>query len=80
MTKYHESFTQQVIDFYLVHHQNLALILRQFGLKSQAIRRWIAQFHYSGSRGLAALRTKRTYSHAFKMQVVQTVFLVSLLY
>ena len=73
MTKYNLSFKQQVIDFYLTHHQNLALTLRQFGLKSKTLRRWIAQFHYSGSKGLVVLRTKRTYSPAFKLQVVQAV-------
>ena len=75
MTKYNLSFKQQVIDFYLTHHPNLTLTLtlRQFGLKSKTLRRWIAQFHYSGSKGLAVLRTKRAYSPAFKLQVVQAV-------
>lgn len=73
MTKYNQLFKQQVIDFYLSHHQNLSLTLRQFGLKSRTVRHWIAQFNYSGSNGLAVLHTKRRYSPEFKLSVVQAV-------
>lgn len=73
MTKYNQTFKQQVIDFYLSHHQNLSLTLRQFGLKSRTVRHWIAQFNYSGSNGLSVLHTKRRYSSEFKLNVVQAV-------
>lgn len=66
-------FKQQVVDFYFTHHENLPQTLHRFGLVRQTVRRWIAQFRYAGSNGLAVLHTKRIYTPKFKWQVVQAV-------
>ncbi|EFM97049.1 hypothetical protein appser10_3300 [Actinobacillus pleuropneumoniae serovar 10 str. D13039] len=73
MTKYYQQFKQQVVDFYFTHHENLPQTLRHFELDSKTARRWIAQFRYASSNGLAVLHTKRTYTAEFKWQVVQAV-------
>ena len=73
MTKYTHTFKQQVIDFYLEHHQNLSKTLRHFELKSTTVRRWIVQFNTSGSRGLAVYHAKQVYSPDFKLNVIQAV-------
>ncbi|PJG84419.1 hypothetical protein CVP05_11250 [Conservatibacter flavescens] len=73
MTKYTQAFKQQVIDFYLENHHNQSLTRKHFQLPSQTLSRWIAQYQYSGSNGLAVLRTKQKYPAEFKYQVIQAV-------
>ncbi|MCF7530261.1 helix-turn-helix domain-containing protein [Neisseria lisongii] len=73
MTKYNQTFKQQVVEFYFTHDENLSQTLHHFGLPSMTVRRWIAQFLHSGNSGLAVLHAKRTYSPEFKQQVIQAV-------
>ena len=69
MTKYHQLFKQQVVNFYFEHHENLAFTLKYFNLVAKSVRCWIAQYKYSGTNGLAVLHRKRIYKH----RVVQTI-------
>ncbi len=73
MTKYNQAFKQQVVEFYVEHNEDLVKTLEHFLLPHQTVRRWIAQFQYSGSRGLAVLGTKREYSTEFKLNVIQSI-------
>ena len=66
MTKYHQLFKQQVVNFYFEHHENLAFTLKHFNLASKTVRYWIAQYKYSGTNGLAVLHRKRLHSPEFK--------------
>ena len=73
MTKYHQLFKQQVVNFYFEHHENFAFTLKHFNLVAKAVRCWIAQYKYSGTHRLAVLHCKRVYSPEFKHRVVQTI-------
>ncbi len=53
MTKYNQTFKQQVVNFYFEHHENLSLTLRYFNLSDRTVSRWIAQYKYSGAHGLS---------------------------
>ncbi|MDH2997512.1 DNA-binding protein, partial [Pasteurellaceae bacterium LFhippo2] len=46
MTKYNQTFKQQVVDFYFEHHENLPITLRHFDLPSVTVRRWIIQYKH----------------------------------
>lgn len=73
MTKYNQSFKQQVIEFYLQNGKNRALTWRYFQLKKTTLERWISQYNYFGINGLAVYHTKQKYSLAFKLDVIQAV-------
>lgn len=73
MTKYPQIFKQQVVDFYVEHHENLPITRHHFDLSSKTVRRWIAQYKYSGINGLAVLHCKRAYSPEFKFQVIKSI-------
>ena len=73
MTKYNQTFKQQVVDFYFQHEESLSLTCRTFTVSKRTLRRWIAQYQHSGIKGLAVLHTKRTYTPEFKYHVIQTI-------
>ena len=73
MTKYSQSFKQQVIEFYLQHDKNRSLTRRHFQLARTTLERWINQYNHNGINGLAVLSKKRIYSPEFKLSVVQAV-------
>lgn len=73
MAKYTQSFKQQVVDFHLAHQQNITQTARHFGLDKKNVRLWLAQFHHSGSVGLAVRQTKRHYSLEFKLNRIKSV-------
>ncbi len=73
MTKYNQTFKQQVVNFYFEHHENLSLTLRYFNLSGKTVRRWIAQYKHSGAHGLAILHSKRVYTPEFKLKVVKSI-------
>ena len=73
MTKYNQSFKQQVIAFYLKNGKNRTLTRQFFQLKKITLERWISQYNYFAINGLAVCRTKQNYSLAFKLEVVQAV-------
>ena len=73
MTKYNQTFKQQVVNFYFEHHENLSLTLHYFSLSGKTVRRWVAQYKYSGVHGLAALHSKRVYAPEFKLKVVKSI-------
>lgn len=73
MTKYNQTFKQQVVDFYFQHEESLSLTCRTFTVSKRTLRRWIAQYQHSGINGLAVLHTKRTYTPEFKYHVIQTI-------
>ncbi|MEG9491118.1 transposase, partial [Mannheimia indoligenes] len=55
MTKYNQSFKQQVIEFYLQNGKNRSFTCQHFQLEKSTLRLWINQYHYYGSNGLAVL-------------------------
>ena len=73
MTKYNQTFKQQVVNFYFEHHENLSPTLHYFSLSGKTVRRWVAQYKYSGVHGLAALHSKRVYAPEFKLKVVKSI-------
>ncbi|EEV25376.1 transposase and inactivated derivative, partial [Actinobacillus minor 202] len=73
MTKYNQTFKQQVVNFYFEHHKNLSLTLRYFNLSDRTVSRWVAQYKYSGVHGLAALHSERIYAPEFKLKVVKSI-------
>ena len=74
MTKYNQLFKQQVVNFYLEHHENLTFTLKHFNLAVKTVRCWIAQYKYSGTNGLAVLRHKRLCLPEFKHSIFQSIF------
>ncbi|WP_386694339.1 IS3 family transposase [Lonepinella sp. MS14435] len=75
MTKYNQTFKQQVVDFYFTNHESLSITCKHFDLPNETARRWIVQFKHSGSSGLAVRHSKQKYSPEFKFNVVQSVLL-----
>ncbi|MDH2927881.1 hypothetical protein A1D19_12285 [Lonepinella koalarum] len=75
MTKYNQTFKQQVVDFYFSNHESLSITCKHFDLPNETARRWIVQFKHSGSSGLAVRHSKQKYSPEFKFNVVQSVLL-----
>ena len=73
MTKYNQSFKQQVIEFYLQNGKNRSLTRQYFQLAENTLRRWIKQYNYNGFNGLAVLGKNRSYSPEFKLSVIQAV-------
>ena len=73
MTKFNQSFKQQVIDFYLQHGKNRSLTRQHFQFAEQTLNRWIKQFNHNGTNGLEVRGNKKTYSLEFKLSVVQAV-------
>ncbi|AHG74035.1 hypothetical protein X781_18880 [Mannheimia sp. USDA-ARS-USMARC-1261] len=73
MTKYNQSFKQQVIEFYLQNGKNRSLTRQHFQLAKTTLERWINQYNHNGNNGLAVLGKKRIYSPEFKLSVVQAV-------
>ena len=73
MTKYNQSFKQQVIEFYLQHGKNRSLTRQHFQIKDTTFRHWLAQYNHSGFNGLGVSHTKQGYSPEFKLSVVQAV-------
>ncbi|MEG9498897.1 helix-turn-helix domain-containing protein, partial [Mannheimia indoligenes] len=73
MTKYNQSFKQQVIEFYLQNGKNHSLTRQHFQLARTTLERWIIQYNHNGINGLAVLGKKQTYSPEFKLSVVQAV-------
>ena len=73
MTKYNQSFKQQVIEFYLQNGKNCSLTRQHFQLAKQTLSRWIKQYNHNGINGLAVLGKKQIYSPEFKLSVVQAV-------
>ncbi|KEZ23253.1 Transposase [Glaesserella parasuis] len=73
MTKYNQSFKQQVIEFYLQNGKNQSLTCQHFQLADSTLRRWINQYNHNGINGLAVLGKKRIYSPEFKLSVIQAV-------
>ncbi|WP_143538984.1 IS3 family transposase [Rodentibacter ratti] len=73
MTKYNQSFKQEVIAFFLQNGKNCSLTRQQFQLKTSTLRRWISQYNYNGINSLAVLGKKQKYSPEFKLTVIQAV-------
>ncbi len=73
MTKFNQSFKQQVIDFYLQHGKNRSLTRRHFQLAEITLKHWVNQFNHCGINGLAVLGKKQNYSPEFKLNVIQAV-------
>lgn len=73
MTKYNQSFKQQVIEFYLQNDKNRSLTCQHFQLAKRTLYRWINQYNHNGINGLAVLGTKQPYSPEFKLTVIQAV-------
>ena len=73
MTKYNQSFKQQVIEFYLQNDKNRLLTRQHFQLAKCTLQRWVNQYNHNGINGLAVLGKKRIYSPEFKLSVVQAV-------
>lgn len=73
MTKYNQSFKQQVIAFYLQNGKNRALTRQYFQLKKATLAQWISQYNHFGINGLAVFHRKQNYSVAFKLAVIQAV-------
>ncbi len=73
MTKFNQSFKQQVIDFYLQHGKNRSLTRKHFQLDSRTLRHWINQFNQSRINGLSVLGKKLNHSPEFKLNVIQAV-------
>lgn len=73
MTKYNQSFKQQVIEFYLQKGKNRSLTRQHFQLPQTTLARWIQQYHYNGIHGLAVLGKNQKYTVEFKSAVVQAV-------
>ena len=73
MTKYNQSFKQEVIAFFLQNGKNCSLTRQQFQLKASTLRRWISQYNYNGINSLAVLGKKQKYSPEFKLTVIQAV-------
>ncbi|PVX38866.1 hypothetical protein C8D76_10787 [Pasteurella langaaensis DSM 22999] len=53
MTKYTQSFKQQVLDFYLQNGKNRSLTRLYFQLTKNTLEHWIAKFNHNGINGLA---------------------------
>ena len=73
MTKYNQSFKQQVIEFYLQNGKNRSLTRRHFQLEKTTLENWINQYNYNGFNGLSVSHTKQVYSTEFKLSVIQAV-------
>lgn len=73
MTKYHSSFKQQTIAFYLQQGENRSLTCRHFRLKKTTFDRWVAQYNHNGINGLSVRYRKQTYTVEFKLSVIQAV-------
>lgn len=73
MTKYNQSFKQQVIEFYLQNGKNRSLTRRHFQLAESTLKRWINQYNHNSINGLAVCHTKQVYSPEFKLSVIQAV-------
>ena len=73
MTKYKQSFKQQVNDFYLQQDKNRSLTQKHFQLVERTLNRWIKQFNHNGNNGLEVRDKKQAYSPEFKLSVVQAV-------
>lgn len=73
MTKYNQSFKQEVIAFFLQNGKNCSLTRQQFQLKASTLRRWISQYNYNRINSLAVLGKKQKYSPEFKLTVIQAV-------
>ena len=58
MTKFNQSFKQQVIDFYLQHGKNRSLTRRHFQLVETTSEYWVNQFNHSRINRLTALDKK----------------------
>lgn len=73
MTKYNQSFKEQVIEFYLQNEKNRSLTCQHFQLAKRTLSRWIKQYNHYGINGLAVLGKKQIYSPEFKLSVIQAV-------
>lgn len=73
MTKFNQSFKQQVSGFYLQYGKNRSLTRQHFQLAEQTLNRWIKQFNHNGNNRLEVRDKKQTYSPEFKLSVVQAV-------
>ena len=73
MTKFNQSFKQQVSGFYLQHGKNRSLTRQHFQLTEQTLNRCIKQFNHNGNNGLEVRGKKQTYFPEFKLSVVQAV-------
>ncbi|MEG9531234.1 transposase, partial [Mannheimia indoligenes] len=49
MTKYNQSFKQQVIEFYLQNGKNHSLTRQHFQLARTTLERWIHQYNHNGN-------------------------------
>lgn len=63
MTKYAQSFKQQVIGFYLQNGKNRSLIHRHFCIRS----------NHNKINGLVVLGKKQKYSVEFKFQIIHAL-------
>lgn len=73
MTKYHDTFKQQVIEFYLQNDKNRSLTRQHFQLTKTTLAHWINQYNHNGINGLAIYRHKQIYSAEFKLSVIDAV-------
>lgn len=73
MTKYNQSFKQQVIEFYLQKGKNRSLTCQHFQLTKTTLAHWINQYHHNGINGLVVCRHKHIYSPNFKLSVIEAV-------
>ncbi|UZD16532.1 transposase [Gallibacterium anatis] len=60
MTKYNQTFKQQVVDFYFQHEESLSLTCRTFTVSKRTLRRWIAQYQHSGIKGSCCIPNEPT--------------------
>ncbi len=73
MTKYNQSFKQQVIEFYLQNGKNRLFTQQHFQLEKTVLKLWIAQYQQNGIKGLAVRHHKQIYLPEFKLAVIQAV-------
>ncbi len=72
MTKYNQSFKQEVIAFFSKTGKIAHSLASNFSLKPP-LRRWISQYNYNGINSLAVLGKRQKYSPEFKLTVIQAV-------
>lgn len=73
MTKYNQSFKQQVIEFYFQNSKNRSLTRQHFQLNETTLTYWINQYNQNSINGLAVFHNKQVYSPEFKLSVIQAV-------
>jgi len=69
MTKYDQSFKQQIVKAYLNGEGSCETLGQKYGVGYSTLRRWVSAFRVHGRAGLS--KKHETYSADFKMSVLQ---------